>query len=183
MVLDAFQHLLESHPSLLLVIVPRHPERFAAVARLCRRRQLNLVRRSADSGPLAGDVQVYLGDTMGELTLMYAASDIAFVGGSLVRAGGHNILEPCALGLPVLFGLHTHNFLQISEMAVERGAGVSVSGVPELVRTVDRYLKDANLRFTAGENGRAMVQENRGALEKTLTVLHKLGVGKPIAPG
>lgn len=171
LVLDAFEALLGSHPSLLLVIVPRHPERFAAVARLCRRRQLELVRRSAATEQVGADTRVYLGDTMGELSLMYAAADVAFVGGSLVPTGGHNILEPCALGLPVVFGPHMHNFQQIGEMAVERGAAVQVPGVPELVRVVDRYLKDANLRFTAGESGRAMVQENRGALQRTLAVL------------
>jgi 3-deoxy-D-manno-octulosonic-acid transferase len=176
LVLDAFRELLPSHPDLLLVLVPRHPERFPAVAKLCRRRHLSLVRRSDGVGAVGADTRVYLGDTMGELGLMYAASDIAFVGGSLVRGGGHNILEPCALGVPVLFGPHMRNFLQISEMALERGAGVQVSGVTDLVQVVDRYLGDANLRFSAGESGRELVQENRGALEKTLAVLAKLGI-------
>ncbi len=177
-ILDALSQLLPSHPDLLLVLVPRHPERFPIAARLCRRRGLKFVRRSDPAAGVDTDTRVYLGDTMGELGLMYAASDIAFVGGSLVRAGGHNILEPCALGLPVLFGPHMRNFLQISDMAVERGAGVQVSGVPELVRSVDRYLSDANLRFTAGERGRELVRENRGALRKTLAVLAELGIGR-----
>lgn len=175
-VLDAFEQLLPSHPDLLLVLVPRHPERFPAVARLCRRRDLSVVRRSDGAGNVSADTRVYLGDTMGELGLMYAASDIAFVGGSLVRSGGHNILEPCALGLPVLFGPHMRNFLQIGEMAIERGAGIQVADVPELVRGVDRFLSDANLRFTAGERGRELVRENRGALKKTLAVLERLGI-------
>jgi len=173
-VLDAFERLLAAHPDLLLVLVPRHPERFPAVARACRRRDLNLVRRSAAAGPLERSVQVYLGDTMGELSLMYAAADIAFVGGSLVRGGGHNIVEPCALGLPVLFGPNMRNFLQISEMALERGAGIQVADAPDLARQVARLLEDANLRFTTGERGREMVRENRGALRKTLQVLRAL---------
>jgi 3-deoxy-D-manno-octulosonic-acid transferase len=150
------------------------------VAKLCRRRDLRYERRSAASGGVRPDIQVYLGDTMGELGLMYAASDIAFVGGSLVRAGGHNILEPCALGVPVLFGPYMHNFLLISEMVVERRAGVQVSGVPELVEAVDGYLSDANLRFTTGENGRKMVRENRGALQKTLNALSELGISSDL---
>ncbi|HSH43870.1 MAG TPA: glycosyltransferase, partial [Arenicellales bacterium] len=177
-VLDAFEQLLPGHPDLLLVLVPRHPERFPAVAKLCRRRGLGIVRRSDDAGGVDFGTRVYLGDTMGELSLMYAASDIAFVGGSLVPSGGHNILEPCALGLPVLFGPHMRNFLQISEMAIERGAGVQVADAAELARGVDRYLADANLRFTAGEKGREMVRENRGALRKTLAVLEKLDPGR-----
>lgn len=181
--LDAFEQLVRAHPDLLLVLVPRHPERFPAVARLCRRRNLNTVRRSEGTDELSADTRVYLGDTMGELSLMYAASDIAFVGGSLVPSGGHNILEPCALGLPVLFGPHMRNFLQISEMAVERGAGVRVSGVSDLVEAVDRYLSDANLRFTAGESGRDLVRENRGALKKTLAVFEKLGMSCKHGPG
>jgi 3-deoxy-D-manno-octulosonic-acid transferase len=182
-VLDAYEALLETHPDLLLVLVPRHPERFPVVARLCRRRNLSMVRRSTGPGAVSADTRVYLGDTMGELTLMYAAADIAFVGGSLVPSGGHNILEPCALGVPVIFGPHMRNFLQISDMAVERGAGVQVSGVPELTKAVDRYLSDANLRFTAGENGRELVRENRGALKKTLEVLAGLCPGSDISAG
>lgn len=183
MILDAYNELRARHPDLLLVLVPRHPERFSAVAKLCRRRDLRYERRSAASGGVRPDIQVYLGDTMGELGLMYAASDIAFVGGSLVRAGGHNILEPCALGVPVLFGPYMHNFLLISEMVVERGAGVRVSSVPELVEAVDGYLSDANLRFTTGENGRQMVRENRGALQKTLNALSELGISSDLNGG
>jgi len=173
-VLDALDDLVDPHPDLLLVLVPRHPERFAAVARLCRRRGLTMVRRSEAQSTVTPETRVYLGDTMGELSLMYAASDIAFVGGSLVPAGGHNILEPCALGLPVVFGPHMHNFLQISEMALERGAGVQVPGPDELAHAVQRFLNDANLRFRTGESGRAMVRENRGALNRTLAVLQGL---------
>lgn len=175
-VLDAFETLLESHPDLLLVLVPRHPERFPAVARACRRRNLKIVQRSTASGPVDPGIQVYLGDTMGELSLMYAASDIAFVGGSLVRGGGHNILEPCALGLPVLFGPNMRNFLQISEMALERGAGIQVADARDLARQVERLLNDANLRFATGEQGRQMVQENRGALQKTLQALRAVDI-------
>lgn len=176
LVLDAFEGLLKRHPDLLMVIVPRHPERFAAVARLCRRRNLRFVRRSDDAGPVKNDTRVYIGDTMGELGLMYAASDIAFVGGSMIRGGGHNILEPCALGLPVLFGPHMHNFLHISEMVIERQAGRLVTDVPELVGAVDGYLNDANLRFATGERGRQMIQENRGALDKSLSLLKQVGI-------
>lgn len=183
LILDAFQKLLESHPNLLLVIVPRHPERFPAVAKLCRRRHLRFVRRSAGRGHIGADVQIYLGDTMGELGLMYAASDIAFVGGSLVRAGGQNLLEPCALGLPVLFGPYMRNFLQISEMVVEHGAGSQVMDAPDVVQAVDRYLRDANLRFTTGERGREMVQENRGALNETLEVLQEVGIDRNVNAG
>lgn len=175
-VLDAFEVLLESHPDLLLVLVPRHPERFPAVARACRRRDLKLVQRSARPGAVERGVQVYLGDTMGELTLMYAASDVAFVGGSLVRGGGHNILEPCALGLPVLFGPNMRNFLHISELALERGAGIQVVDARDLASQVARLLEDANLRFTTGEQGRQMVQENRGALKTTLGVLQAIDI-------
>lgn len=176
LLLDAFEQLRRRHPQLLLVLVPRHPERFAPVFRLCRRRGLKTARRSTGSATVDADVSVYIGDTMGELSLMYAASDIAFVGGSLVPSGGHNILEPCALGLPVLFGPHMRNFLQISAMVKAREAGLQVADVAALVEAVDHYLSDANLRFTTGENGRRMVRENRGALAATLAVLEPLGV-------
>lgn len=169
--LTAYAELKQSHPNLLLVIVPRHPERFATVTRLCRRAGYETVLRSQEVGPLGPGVDVFIGDSMGELPLFYAASDIAFVGGSLVPVGGHNVLEPCALGLPVVFGPHMFNFQEISERTLEHDAGERVADQRELVAAIDRYLSDPNLRFKTGEAGKAFVEENRGALHKTLNML------------
>lgn len=174
LMLEAYQRLKPRHPELLLVIVPRHPERFTAVARLAKRKRLNAALRTESNHPLTEDVDVYVGDTMGELSLMYAASDIAFVGGSLAKIGGHNILEPCALGVPVVFGPHMFNFLQISELALDRSAAIQVNDVDALVSTMDELLSDANLRFRIGEAGQNLIQENKGALQRTLSVLDKL---------
>ncbi len=170
-VLASFAELKQRHPNLLLVMVPRHPERFNAVARACRRAGYEAVLRSQAAGQLSREVDVFIGDSMGELTLFYAASDIAFVGGSLVPVGGHNVLEPCALGLPVVFGPHMFNFEEIGERTLEHDAGIRVADQGELTAAVDRYLADPNLRFTAGEAGKAFVAENRGALQKTLHLL------------
>ncbi len=172
-VLAAFSELKVRYPNLLLVIVPRHPERFEAVARLCRRDGYRVVLRSAGSTVLTESVDVFLGDTMGELTLFYAAADIAFVGGSLVPVGGHNVLEPCALGLPVVFGPYMFNFHEISTLAVVREAGVGISSPEDLIGAVERYLENPNLRFKAGEAGKAFVDKNKGALQKTLALLAK----------
>jgi 3-deoxy-D-manno-octulosonic-acid transferase len=169
--LAAFAELKQNHPNLLLVIVPRHPERFAAVARLCHRAGYKTVLRSQDAGPLSRDVDIFIGDSMGELNLFYAASDIAFVGGSLVPVGGHNVLEPCALGLPVVFGPHMFNFQEIGERTLAHDAGMRVADKGELTAAIDRYLADPNLRFKTGEAGKAFVAENRGALQKTLHLL------------
>ncbi len=171
MVLDIFARLRREFPDLLLVIVPRHPERFSPVTRLCRRRGLNVARRSETTSRVGSDVDVYIGDTMGELPVLYAAGDVAFVGGSLVRVGGHNLLEPCAVGVPVVFGPHVFNFSEIARITLQRGAGTQVAGVGELEHAVRRYLSDANLRFTVGEVGRQMVEENRGALQRNLRLL------------
>lgn len=174
LVLKAHARLAARDPSVLLVLVPRHPERFASVARLCRRRGFNVVRRTETDGALAPDTGVYLADTMGELPLFYAAADVAFVGGSLVETGGHNVLEPCALGVPVVFGPHMYNFVEISRMTLERGAGVQVADAAELADTVERFLHDANLRFRVGEAGRRMVEENRGSLRRTMDAIRPL---------
>lgn len=176
-VLAAHADLRLEHPDLLLVLVPRHPERFTAVARLSEKSGHHTVRRSETRGPLGPSVSVYIGDTMGELALLYAASDIAFVGGSLVTTGGHNILEPCALGLPVVFGPNMYNFLQISELALERQAATQVADATQLRAAIHRYLGDPNLRFRVGEAGKAMVTENRGALSRTLNMLQALVPG------
>ncbi len=171
LLLDVYERLRRDVPDLLLVIVPRHPERFSTVVRMCRRRG-HTVRRHTDVGPRpTAEVEVYVGDTMGELPIFYAAGDVAFVGGSLVPIGGHNVLEPCAVGVPVVFGPHMHNFGEIALITVQRGAGQQVSDGAELEHVVARYLSDANLRFQVGETGRSMVAENRGALGRTVAVL------------
>jgi 3-deoxy-D-manno-octulosonic-acid transferase len=158
----------------LLVLVPRHPERFAAVARLCRKLGFNTALRSAARDALDPAVEVLVGDTMGELQLFFAAADAAFVGGSLVATGGHNILEASAVGKPVVFGPHMFNFSEIAALTLERGAGVQIRSGAELAPAMADFLGNANRRDRAGEAGRRMVEENRGALERTLALIEEL---------
>ncbi len=175
-IIDAFKPLRETHPELLLVVVPRHPERFDSVYRLLLKSKLKTLRRSRHSGDIPRDVAVFLGDSMGELPTFYAAADIAVVGGSLVPIGGHNILEPCALGKPVVFGQYMFNFLEISKMALQRKAGIQISSTEELEQILLRFTEDANFRFSYGQNGVGLVEDNRGALDNTMTVLESTGI-------
>ncbi len=170
-VLAAFAALRQLFPELLLVVVPRHPERFGAVARLCARAGYRIALRSEHQGPLADDVDVLVGDTMGELQLFYAASDVAYIGGSLVAKGGQNVLESAAVGVPVIFGPHMFNFEEISAMTLDRGAGRQVHDVDGLVEAVAQLFEQPALRRAMGESGRAMVAENRGALEATVQLV------------
>ena len=172
-VLEAFQRVLSELPDSLLVLVPRHPERAQSVAALARKAGYAAVMRSESPGSCAG-VGVFVGDTMGELPLFYAASDVAFVGGSLVPEGGHNMLEPAALGIPVVFGPHVHDVAEISERLEEAGAGVRVTGSEGLAAAVVRYMRDANLRHVAGQRGLEFVQQNRGALNLVMELVDAL---------
>ncbi len=169
-VLDAFEQVLARLPGSLLVLVPRHPERFARAAALARRRGLRTTLRSQCAEDCK-DTDIYVGDTMGELPLFYAASDVAFVGGSLVSSGGHNMLEPAALGVPVIMGPHVFNFAAISRLLLEMGAARQIHDAASLATAVIELLSDANLRHGMGENGRRMVQENRGALNRLMQVV------------
>lgn len=170
LVLDAFGQVLDRLPGSLLVLVPRHPERFREVAAHVRRRGFAPVMRSRRPVDCSG-VQVFIGDTMGELPLFYAAADVAFVGGTLVERGGHNMLEPAALGLPVLFGPHVFNFAEISRRLLEAGGALTVSDSASLGRAVVDYLRDADLRHTTGAKGRAFVEGNRGAGDRVLAMI------------
>ncbi len=172
-VLDAFALLRQSSPELLLVLVPRHPERFDAVAKLCRQRGFAIERRSARRDRVAPETAILLGDTMGELLLFHAAADVAFIGGSLAPLGGQNLLEAAAVGTPVVFGPHMFNFTEISRMTIEQGAGRQVRDAAELASVVADYLKNPEARRAAGAAGRAMVEENRGALERTLALVRR----------
>ena len=168
-VFDAFERALEAVPDLLLVVVPRHPERFARVEQLARQRFETVTRSSGE--PCGPETRVYLGDTMGELLMLFAAADLAFVGGSFVEIGGHNVLEPAAVGVPSLFGPHMHNFAQVSQQLLEAGGARRVNDAEELAEWVTVWLRDANARHAAGERAKHMVEANRGALESLLDLL------------
>lgn len=173
-ILSVYKQLKEEFPSLLLVLVPRHPERFDYIARKTQRRDLVCVRRTEGVVELESNVDVYLGDTMGELSLMYASSDVAFVGGSLEPLGGQNILEPCALGVPVVFGPHMFNFPDISRWTIKEGAGKMVQNSQELEQVVGELLRNPSLRDEMGGKGLALIEAHRGALEKSHQLLQSL---------
>ncbi|MES9963878.1 MAG: lipid IV(A) 3-deoxy-D-manno-octulosonic acid transferase [Candidatus Sedimenticola sp. 20ELBAFRAG] len=170
LVLDAHKRVLERLPDALLVLVPRHPERFDRVAALCLKNDFSIIRRSSGATCDSG-IEVFLGDTMGELTLFLAAADTAFVGGSLVPTGGHNVLEPAALGVPAVFGPHMFNFAIISSMLLTEDAAAQVVDEVQLAEVVLRWLSDASERTRVGENGRAVVEVNRGALDRLMSII------------
>ncbi len=175
-VLASFRQVRAVHADALLVLVPRHPERFASVAGLCRREGFALVLRSSGQ-PCGPTTDVFLGDSMGELPLLMAACDLVFMGGSLVPTGGHNMLEPAALGLPVVFGPHVFNFEEISARLLKAGAARQVHDAGELAAVVCDWLADANVRHETGERGRVFVEQNRGARECLLEVIEPLLLG------
>ncbi len=171
--LDVYAELRTRIPSLLLVLVPRHPERFDPVATLCRTRGLSGVLRS--EGRACDDAtDLFLVNTMGELKLFYAAADAAFVGGSLVPTGGHNVLEPAGLGIPVLFGPHMFNFDAIARNLVEAGAAVQVADETALAAELLDIMQNEARRRRMGEEGRSFVEKNRGALDKTMGLIERV---------
>ncbi|VAX10790.1 3-deoxy-D-manno-octulosonic acid transferase [hydrothermal vent metagenome] len=172
-VLDAHARIRNQIPGTLLVLVPRHPERFDSAAVLCRKRGLNLVRRSEQKN-CTPDTTVFLGDSIGELPVFLAGADVAFMGGSLVQHGGHNMLEPAALGVPVVFGPHNFNFAAISELLLEEEAALRVQSAEELSTVVEGWLGDAIERSLVGENGRRVVEQNRGALQKLVELIEQM---------
>ena len=172
-VLAAHRQLLETRPDALLILVPRHPERFNAVHELCISEGLTTRRRSMGEPVLPGD-QVLLGDTMGELLFLYALADIAFVGGSLVANGGHNLLEPAALGKPVLSGPHLFNFLEIAAQLRDAGALSEVENAVQLADRVATLLNQPSEIQRMSEAGLSVLKANQGALERLLEGLQRL---------
>jgi 3-deoxy-D-manno-octulosonic-acid transferase len=184
--LRAHRILLARFRQALLILVPRHPQRFDAVARLAADSGLRSVRRSAITVTVAADsapapapadaealqqAQVLVGDSMGELPMYFGASDVAFVGGSLVEVGGHNVLEPAALGLPVLFGPYMFNFEQARTLLLEHHAARQLDGLLQLEPAVSRLFLDPALCEAMGKAGRDVLQSNRGALQRLLGLI------------
>ena len=163
--LDAF-----SVPRLLLVVVPRHPQRFDEVAALLERRAIRYERRSADR-PVSPDTSVLLGDSMGEMAAYYAACDLAFIGGSLLPFGGQNLIEACAVGKPVMLGPHTYNFAEAAQHAIEAGAAARVESAAELAREASRLLTDSEALARMGERALAFSRAHQGATARIMSIL------------
>lgn len=157
----------------LLVIVPRHPQRFDEVARLIERSGFAYQRRSSDQ-PMTATTQVLLGDSMGEMFAYYAACDVAFVGGSLLPFGGQNMIEPCAVGKPVLFGPHTYNFADAAERAIAAGAAMRVNDAARLMKQAAALLADPTAAKRMGEAGLKFVRAHQGATQRVLDLLSPL---------
>ena len=185
LVLQAFAAMRT--PGALLVLVPRHPQRFAEVEARVGRNGLKCVRRSAWAAdaaalaagrkaaePLPDDVTVLLGDSMGELGAYYAAADIAFIGGSLLPLGGQNLIEACAVGVPVLIGKHVFNFTQATADAVAAGAALQVEDPLDLAHVLDALFADNARRIAMGAAGAAFASRHRGATARTVDVLAAL---------
>jgi 3-deoxy-D-manno-octulosonic-acid transferase len=172
-VLEAHAELRRAEPKALLLLVPRHPDRFDDVAAALSRRQLGFTRRSSGGMPDSA-TQVVLVDTVGELAALYAAADVAFVGGSLVPIGGHNLLEPAALGLPVLTGPFHSNSKDIARLLLSQGAALEVADARELAAALTRLLADPAQRQRMGAIGRHIVESNRGSVARLLELIAPL---------
>ena len=173
-VLRAFRRVRASSPTALLVLAPRHPERFDEVTQLCRNEGWKTVRRTElaiDAEPRADIIVV---DTIGELASIYQVGTAVFVGGSLVATGGHNVLEPAVFGKPIVFGPHMENFREISEAFVSAGAAVRLDDEGQLETVLLDLLGDPVRRARLGAAARALVEANRGAKDKTMTVIDAL---------
>ncbi|MHB8844114.1 MAG: 3-deoxy-D-manno-octulosonic acid transferase [Nitrospirota bacterium] len=169
--LETFTRLRKKYPDLVLIIAPRHPERFDEVCGLITNAGYECQRRTR----LKGQVRdVVLLDTIGELRAFYGACDIAFVGGSLVKVGGHNLLEPAAMKKPVIFSRYMFNFKEISEALIQAGGGFMVRDKEELYARLDNLLADKELSASMGEKAFKVIAANSGATARTINAVHGL---------
>lgn len=179
-VLYAHGKVLERFPNALLILVPRHPERFAAVRTMLHRSGQNFIART-DEQPCTSDNNVFLGDTMGEVPLFYAAANVAFVGGTLVPVGGHNLLEPAALSRPVVTGPYLFNTPDIADKFETLGASVTVNTAGQLGRAVADLFADPETAADIGRRGSELVAQNKGSLDRLLRLIEPLIV--KVRPG
>jgi 3-deoxy-D-manno-octulosonic-acid transferase len=171
--LDIYQEIKQKIPDLLLVIVPRHPERFADVKKLCEQLQLGVVMRTAGERVYT-ETDVYLVDTMGELKMLYAASDVAFVGGSMVPRGGHNILEAAAVGVPVMFGPYMVNFKEIARGVLGHNAAIQCQNKNDIVNSILALYEQPDYREALADKGTAFVRQNQGAIARICAMLDQV---------
>lgn len=168
-ILNAFSRVLKRHPTALLILVPRHPERFDNVVALSQKR-FKTLRRSSGLLP-DSDTQVMVGDTMGEMMLLYGCADVAFVGGSLIERGGHNTIEPAYWALPIVCGPHTFNFADICKRLIGCGGMVTVYDEETLAEQVENWLAHPDEMKRVGENAARFADQNRGATDRVMTLV------------
>jgi 3-deoxy-D-manno-octulosonic-acid transferase len=169
--LEIFRRLREKFPELILIIAPRHPERFDEVAGLINKAGYECQRRTRLKGTIK---DVLLLDTIGELRTFYGVCDIAFVGGSLVKVGGHNLLEPAVMKKPVIFSRYMFNFKEISEALISAGGGILVRDKEELYVQADKLLSDKNYAQQIGGKAFTVIEANSGATKRTIDAVCKL---------
>jgi 3-deoxy-D-manno-octulosonic-acid transferase len=181
-VIEAHSLLMRRFPDALLLVAPRHPERFRPMIQLCRAYGFVTANRSEDG--LAGpQSQCFVIDTLGELLAFFCSADVAFVAGSLQPVGGHNALEPAALGLPVLVGPHTFNFTEVTDQMLAEGAALRIADAEGLALALQKLMGDEQRRRAMGAAGRRLVEQERGAVERTLTIIDRALAGSiPTAP-
>ena len=172
-VLTAFKQIQQQFNNALLILVPRHPERFDKVADVIAKQGFSIARRSQQQA-ITSEVSVFLGDSMGELLLWFALADVAFVGGSLVNVGGHNPLEPAALAVPIVTGMTMFNFKQITDILLQAGALQQAHDATELAKIVCEWLANPEQKQKDGQAGLAVVNANKGALKKHLAIVEEI---------
>jgi 3-deoxy-D-manno-octulosonic-acid transferase len=172
-VLKAHAEVLRRFPDAMLLVAPRHPERFKALATACKAFGFRTATRS-EEGTAGRSTQCFVIDSMGELLRFYAAADVAFVGGSLVGVGGHNLLEPAALARPVIVGPHTFNFAEVTEDLIKAGAVMRIPDADALGPAVVRLLSRDIERRTMGEAAHRVMERERGAVERTMAIVEKV---------
>ncbi|MGR8930617.1 MAG: lipid IV(A) 3-deoxy-D-manno-octulosonic acid transferase [Gammaproteobacteria bacterium] len=173
LLLAVYRKLKESMPELLMMIVPRHPERFQEVRMLCEKQALEVVMRS-EQRPLSPSTDVYLADSMGELKMLYAASDVAFIGGSLVPVGGHNLLEPALLGVPVIFGKAMFNFQEIADRILAEEGAVQCQSPQQIGEAIRRIKDDADFRNKMTAKAKIFVVRNQGVTRRIADMLYQV---------
>ena len=173
-VLAAHKAVLVKNPDALLILVPRHPERFDSVYQLCHNSGFSAVRRTSNQA-IPDSAQIYLADTMGEMLQLLKAADVCFMGGSLIgnKVGGHNVLEPAALCVPTITGPSYFNFKEITEALIEQQGILVCQDSTQLADHITRLFNDQNERERIAGNALLLVEQNRGALAKTINLLQK----------
>ena len=170
--LSVYQKLKKQHSNLVMIVVPRHPERFETVYQLLSGATFNVLKRSQMQSEIQAPADILLGDSMGEMMRYFACADVVFMGGTMVPTGGHNILEPAALGLPIVCGPHMFNFSAINELFLQDDAILQVADIESLENTLDVILSDKQMAVAMGERAKKLMAQNSGALNKMMGLLN-----------